>query len=89
MYFERWDLLAPPHGKVSIPKNMLAQLFQRGYYTSPIASVQLAACWRAGVQETTEGTNLARGYLATACNIVCQKTSLKYLFIWPGKLRFL
>jgi len=52
MYFERWGLLAPPPEKASFPKDLPTLLFPQGYYTSPIASVQLAACWRAGVQET-------------------------------------
>jgi len=45
MYFERWGLLAPPPGKVSTPKNLLALL-------SLLAILYLANCRRAtcGVQ---------------------------------------
>jgi hypothetical protein len=40
-------------GKASLPKKSACSAFPTpGYYTSPIASVQHAACWRAGVQET-------------------------------------
>jgi hypothetical protein len=60
MYFERWGLLASPPGKVSFLKNILALLFPHGYYTSPIASVQHAAYWRAGVQETVPLSNYTK-----------------------------
>ena len=39
-------------GKVSFSTNLPAQLPRQRYYTSPIASVQLAAFGRTGVQET-------------------------------------
>jgi hypothetical protein len=52
MYFERWGLLAPPPGKASVPKTILLCFSRQRYYTLLIASVQHAACRRAGVQET-------------------------------------
>jgi hypothetical protein len=57
MYFERWGLLTPPPGKASVPKNLFAQLSPQGYYTPEMTSVQLAAFWRAGVQETDQSTS--------------------------------
>jgi len=61
MYFKRWGLLAPPPEKASFPKNLLALLFLQEYYTSPITSVQHAAFWRAGVQETVPRFDLKNG----------------------------
>jgi hypothetical protein len=52
MYFERWGLLTPPIEKSERSKDLLTHLSQQEYYTSPITSMQRAACWRAGVQET-------------------------------------
>jgi hypothetical protein len=52
MYFKRWGLLAPPPGKVSLPKNLPAPLFPCWYYSTTIRGVQHAAFGRAGVQET-------------------------------------
>jgi hypothetical protein len=63
MYFERWGLLAPPPGKASFEKDLLALLSLRQYYTSPIASVQHAAFRHAGVQETKPKWSLLSGPL--------------------------
>jgi hypothetical protein len=38
--------------KASFEKDLFALLSPHQYYTSPIASVQRAAYWRSGVQET-------------------------------------
>jgi hypothetical protein len=51
MYFKRWGLLAPPPGKVSFLKNILALLSPHGYYSTTVRGVQHAAYRRAGVQE--------------------------------------
>jgi len=49
MYFERWGLLAPPPGKASLPKILLAQLFLYEYYAPSDQEVTNSGVRCAGV----------------------------------------